>query len=137
MIIKGKIILKIEINLVISSHLYIYIYNKKYNKIIAIYANKSLLKKVTFSIILERNKWIPRIFVLKNVKRFKNIYVRVTDDGRRKGTFRRTSNRWWMRTLSQSSLHRKWSGSLFTNADKTIHFIVFYLCSSRKRIKST
>jgi len=62
-----------------------------------------------------------------------NIYV--PSNWWRRETFRRVSNRWWMRTLSQSSLHRKWSGSLFTNADKTtsLHLVVFYLCSSRKR----
>jgi len=62
-----------------------------------------------------------------------NIYV--PSNWWRRETFRRVSNRWWMRTLSQSSLHRKWSGSLFTNADKTtsLHLVVFYLYFSRKR----
>lgn len=87
---------------------------------------------VKFSIILEENKWTPRIYVSK-IWRFKNEYLRSSNWWRR-GMFKRASNRWWMRTLSQSSLHRKWSGSLFTNADKTtsLHFVVFYLYSSRK-----
>lgn len=91
------------------------------------------LRLMTFivSIIPERNKCGP-IFVLK-IWQFKNEYLRPNNWWR--GTFRRVSNRWWMRILSQSSLHRKWSGSLFTNADKTtpLHFVVFYLCSPRKR----
>jgi len=45
-----------------------------------------------------------------------------------KWTFSRRSGRF-------TSLHRKWSGSLFTNADKTtsLHLVVFYLYFSRKR----
>lgn len=62
-----------------------------------------------------------------------NIYVRITNDsGRRLGGHQIVDECEFYR---KSSLHRKWSGSLFTNADKTtsLHFVVFYLRSSRKR----